>query len=63
MGRRGPDTLRFGPLKPKGLRDPRTGKTPYAVVQLRKDNAEGSIYNLVGFQNIWLFQSKNGCFP
>jgi len=50
MARRGVDTLRYGPLKPKGLRDPRTGKEPYAVVQLRKDNAEGSIYNLVGFQ-------------
>lgn len=50
MARRGEDTLRYGPLKPKGLRDPKTGKTPYAVVQLRKDNAQGSIYNLVGFQ-------------
>ena len=50
MARRGEDTLRFGPLKPKGLPDPQTGKEPYAVVQLRKDNAEGSIYNLVGFQ-------------
>lgn len=50
MARRGEDTLRYGPLKPKGLRDPRTGREPYAVVQLRKDNAQGSIYNLVGFQ-------------
>ena len=50
MARRGVDTLRYGPLKPKGLKDPRTGKEPYAVVQLRKDNAQGSIYNLVGFQ-------------
>lgn len=50
MARRGVDTLRYGPLKPRGLRDPRTGREPYAVVQLRKDNAEGSIYNLVGFQ-------------
>ena len=50
MARRGVDTLRYGPLKPKGLRDPRTGEEPYAVVQLRKDNAQGSIYNLVGFQ-------------
>ncbi len=50
MARRGVDTLRYGPLKPRGLRDPRTGKEPYAVVQLRKDNAEGSIYNIVGFQ-------------
>ena len=50
MARRGEDTLRYGPLKPKGLRDPKTGMTPYAVVQLRKDNAQGSVYNLVGFQ-------------
>ncbi len=50
MARRGEDTLRYGPLKPRGLPDPKTGKEPYAVVQLRKDNAEGSIYNLVGFQ-------------
>ena len=50
MARRGQDTLRFGPLKPKGLPDPKTGRDPYAVVQLRKDNADGSIYNLVGFQ-------------
>ena len=50
MARRGEDTLRFGPLKPKGLPDPRTGRDPYAVVQLRKDNADGTIYNLVGFQ-------------
>lgn len=50
MARRGHDTLCYGPLKPRGLRDPRTGKEPYTVVQLRKDNAEGSIYNLVGFQ-------------
>ena len=50
MARRGVDTLRYGPLKPKGLKDPKTEKEPYAVVQLRKDNAQGSIYNLVGFQ-------------
>ena len=50
MARRGEDTLRYGPLKPVGLADPRTGREPYAVVQLRRDNAEGSIYNLVGFQ-------------
>ena len=50
MARRGEDTLRFGPLKPRGLPDPKTGREPYAVVQLRKDNAEGTIYNLVGFQ-------------
>ena len=50
MARRGEDTLRFGPLKPRALIDPKTGKEPYAVVQLRRDNADGSIYNLVGFQ-------------
>lgn len=50
MARRGVDTLRYGPLKPVGLVDPRTGKNNYAVVQLRRDNAEGTIYNLVGFQ-------------
>ena len=50
MARRGEDTLRFGPLKPKGLPDPKTGRDPYAVVQLRRDNADGTIYNLVGFQ-------------
>ncbi len=47
---RGIDTLRFGPLKPKGLTDPRTGKRPYAVVQLRQENRDGTMYNLVGFQ-------------
>lgn len=50
MARRGYDTLRYGPLKPVGLPDPRTGRDPYAVVQLRKDNVGGSIYNMVGFQ-------------
>lgn len=50
MADRGDDTLRFGPLKPVGLRDPRTGKTPHAVVQLRKENVEGTAFNLVGFQ-------------
>ena len=50
MARRGEDTLQFGPLKPRGLPDPKTGKEPYAVVQLRRDNADGTIYNLVGFQ-------------
>ena len=48
--RRGVDTLRYGPLKPVGLIDPRTGRENYAVVQLRRDNAEGTIYNIVGFQ-------------
>lgn len=50
MARRGVDTLRYGPLKPKGLKNPKTGKEPYAVVQLRRDNADGTLYNLVGFQ-------------
>ena len=50
MARRGRQTLCYGPLKPRGLKDPRTGREPYAVVQLRRDNAQGSIYNLVGFQ-------------
>ncbi len=50
MARRGVDTLRYGPLKPVGLIDPRTGQENYAVVQLRRDNAEGTLYNLVGFQ-------------
>ncbi len=50
MARRGEDTIRFGPLKPVGLPDPKTGRDPYAVVQLRKDNADGTLYNIVGFQ-------------
>ena len=51
LARRGRDTLRFGPMKPVGLRDPRTGKTPWAVVQLRKENLRADSYNMVGFQN------------
>lgn len=51
LARRGRDTLRFGPMKPVGLRDPRTGKTPWAIVQLRKENLRADSYNLVGFQN------------
>jgi methylenetetrahydrofolate--tRNA-(uracil-5-)-methyltransferase len=50
MAERGPSTLRFGPMKPVGLTDPRTGKRPFAVVQLRQDNALGTLYNMVGFQ-------------
>jgi methylenetetrahydrofolate--tRNA-(uracil-5-)-methyltransferase len=50
IARRGKDTLRFGPMKPVGLPDPRTGEIPYAVVQLRQDDAEGLLYNIVGFQ-------------
>ncbi len=62
MARRGRDTLRYGPLKPRGLRDPKTGKEPFAVVQLRKDNAEGSIYNLVGFQTHLRFPEQKRVF-
>ncbi len=50
MAQRGEDTMRFGPLKPVGLPDPRTGRDPYAVVQLRQDNEEGTLFNIVGFQ-------------
>ena len=50
MAQRGEETLRYGPMKPVGLPDPRTGKIPQAVVQLRQDNADGSLYNMVGFQ-------------
>ena len=62
MARRGEDTLRYGPLKPRGLKDPRTGKEPYAVVQLRKDNADGTIYNLVGFQTHLRFPEQKRVF-
>ena len=62
MARRGFDTLRYGPLKPVGLTDPRTGKEPYAVVQLRRDNAQGSIYNLVGFQTHLRFPEQKRVF-
>ena len=62
MARRGVDTLRYGPLKPVGLVDPRTGKEPYAVVQLRKDNREGSLYNIVGFQTHLVFGEQKRVF-
>ena len=62
MARRGEDTLRYGPLKPKGLKNPRTGREPYAVVQLRKDNAAGTIYNLVGFQTHLKFGEQKRVF-
>ena len=62
MARRGEDTLRFGPLKPVGLNDPKTGKEPYAVVQLRRDNREGSVYNLVGFQTHLKFPEQRRVF-
>ncbi len=62
MGRRGFDTLRYGPLKPVGLTDPRTGKEPYAVVQLRQDNAAKSVFNLVGFQTHLKFGEQKRVF-
>ena len=62
MARRGRDTLRFGPLKPVGLPDPKTGKEPWAVVQLRKDNAAGTVYNLVGFQTHLRFPEQKRVF-
>ncbi len=62
MARRGADTLRFGPLKPVGLVDPNTGKEPYAVVQLRLDNAAKSVYNLVGFQTHLKFGEQKRVF-
>ena len=62
MGRRGYDTLRYGPLKPVGLIDPKTGKEPYAVVQLRQDNAAKSVFNLVGFQTHLKFGEQKRVF-
>ena len=62
MAKRGIDTLRFGPLKPVGFDDPRTGKRPYAVVQLRQDNEEGTIFNLVGFQTNLKFGEQKRVF-
>ena len=62
MARRGHDTLLYGPLKSRGLDDPRTGRWPYAVVQLRRDNAEGSVYNLVGFQTHLKFPEQRRVF-
>ena len=62
MARRGHDTLCYGPLKPRGLRDPRTGREPCAVVQLRRDNAEGTVYNLVGFQTHLKFPEQRRVF-
>ena len=62
MARRGFDTLRFGPLKPVGLTDPNTGKEPYAVVQLRQDNAAKSVFNLVGFQTHLKFPEQKRVF-
>ena len=62
MARRGADTLRFGPLKPVGLTDPKTGREPYAVVQLRQDNAAKSVYNIVGFQTHLKFPEQKRVF-
>ncbi len=62
MARRGEDTIRFGPLKPVGLRDPRTGHRPWAVVQLRAENKTGSMYNLVGFQTNLKFPEQQRVF-
>ena len=62
MAKRGEDTMRYGPLKPVGLRDPKTGKEHYAVVQLRKDNAEGTLYNIVGFQTHLKFSEQKRVF-
>ncbi|MDO5002191.1 MAG: methylenetetrahydrofolate--tRNA-(uracil(54)-C(5))-methyltransferase (FADH(2)-oxidizing) TrmFO [Eubacteriales bacterium] len=62
MARRGVDTLRYGPLKPVGLVDPRTGRENYAVVQLRRDNADGTIYNMVGFQTHLTWGEQNRVF-
>ncbi|MBE6963828.1 MAG: methylenetetrahydrofolate--tRNA-(uracil(54)-C(5))-methyltransferase (FADH(2)-oxidizing) TrmFO [Ruminococcaceae bacterium] len=62
MARRGHDTLLYGPLKSRGLDDPRTGRWPYAVVQLRRDNADGTVYNLVGFQTHLRFPEQKRVF-
>ena len=62
MAKRGIDTLRYGPLKPVGFTDPRTGYRPYAVVQLRQDNSEGTIYNIVGFQTNLKFGEQKRLF-
>ena len=62
MARRGVDTLRYGPMKPVGLKDPKTGKEPYAALQLRMDNAAGDVYNLVGFQTHLKFPEQKRVF-
>ncbi len=62
LAKRGEDTMRFGPLKPVGLTDPRTGNRPYAVVQLRKENHDGTLYNLVGFQTNLKFGEQKRVF-
>ena len=62
MAKRGEDTLRYGPLKPVGFTDPRTGKRPYAIVQLRQDNKEGTLFNMVGFQTNLKFGEQKRVF-
>ncbi len=62
LAKRGEDSIRFGPLKPVGLRDPRTGHRPWAVVQLRRENADGTLYNLVGFQTNLKFAEQKRVF-
>ncbi len=62
MAQRGEDTIRFGPMKPVGLRDPRTGHRPWAALQLRKENADGTMYNLVGFQTNLKFPEQKRVF-
>ena len=62
MAKRGEDTIRFGPLKPVGFTDPRTGTRPYAIVQLRQDNAEGNLFNMVGFQTNLKFGEQKRVF-
>lgn len=62
MARRGEDTMRFGPMKPVGLVDPKTGEEPYACIQLRMDNAAGSLYNIVGFQTHLKFGEQKRVF-
>ena len=62
MAKRGADTIRYGPLKPVGLTDPHTGRRPWAVVQLRRENQEGSLYNLVGFQTNLKFGEQKRVF-
>lgn len=62
LAKRGADSIRYGPLKPVGLRDPRTGHRPWAVVQLRRENAQGSLYNLVGFQTNLRFPEQKRVF-
>ena len=62
LAKRGSDSIRFGPMKPVGLRDPHTGHRPWAVVQLRAENAEGTLYNLVGFQTNLKFPEQKRVF-